>query len=353
MNDANVYNDLDPEVVGHAKMVIDAMLVDGQVVPLLGAGVNLVGRARKDSFTRGQFLPDADELAAELAKKVPAYPREVLGDLLRVSQCVDRKRGWQVLYQTLHGLFDHDYPPSDLHTFLAEVPKLIASTKQPPRDSHLLLVTTNYDDVLERALEQANEPYDLVWYIAHGDHTGKFMHQPPGEAARLIDNPDEYVEPFDLTKRSIVLKIHGAIDRGSGDNDSYVITEDNYIEYLTRTDVRTLIPSPLVAKLRTSSILFLGYAMRDWNLRAIFHRIWREEKLGWTSWAIRRPLAPLTPEESQNTEARERWRRAGLDAELEEGIWNDRGVDIFDVELTVYTQALRHAAVLALDSAGA
>lgn len=338
--------DVDATVLGHAQMVMDAMLVDGQVVPLLGAGVNLCGRTDGDTFLRGQLLPDGDELAAELAKKVPAYPREVLGDLLRVSQCVQGKRGWQVLYRTLHGLLDHDYPPTDLHTFLAEIPGRIAALDHPPRDSHMLFVTTNFDDVLERALDYAGEPYDLVWYVAQGANTGRFMHQPPSGPAQLIDDPDTYVTPFDLTKRSVVLKIHGAIDRGTADNDSFVITEDNYIDYLTRTDVRRLIPKPLVAKLRTSSILFLGYSMQDWNLRAIFHRIWHEERLGWTSWAIRRPLPPLSSDVAPSDEAVEQRRRATLEAELEEGFWNDRGVDILDVELSDYTTALRRAADL-------
>jgi hypothetical protein len=337
---------IDPDVLGHAQMVMDAMLVDGQVVPLLGAGVNLCGRTENDRFSRGEFLPNGEELAIELAKKVPAYPREVLGDLLGVSQCVDRKRGWKVLYQTIHGLLDHDYPPTDLHHLLAELPGQIATMAAPPRDSHLLFVTTNYDDVLERALEQAGEPYDLVWYIAQGEDIGKFMHQPPGETPRVIRDPDRYVVPFDLTKRSVVLKIHGAIDRRDTQHDSFVITEDHYIEYLTRTDVRRLIPKPLVAKLRTSSILFLGYSMQDWNLRAIFHRIWQEERLGFTSWAIRRPLPPDDGDLSDA--ARERRRRAALQADLEEGFWDDRGVEIFDVDLAEYTRALRAATRLVI-----
>jgi len=345
-------HEIDPMVLGHAQTVIEAMLVDGQVVPLLGAGVNLCGRTATDCFVPGQFLPDGNELAGELAKKVPGYPREVLGDLLRVSQCVDRWRGWQVLYQTLHSLFDYDYPPTDLHQFLAQVPKLTARTKRPPRDTHLLFVTTNYDDVLERALISAGEPYDLVWYIAHGDNTGKFMHQAPNEKPRVIHDPDRYVVPFDLAERSIVLKIHGAIDRLVRDNDSYVITEDNYIEYLTRTDVRKLIPKALLAKLRASSILFLGYGMRDWNLRAIFHRIWQEEKLGWTSWAIRRPLPALTADQAAIPQSQDVWNRAKLDADLEEGFWQDRGVQMFDVDLAYYVQALRRATQLRLESDG-
>lgn len=343
---------IDPMVLGHAQMVMEAILVDGQVVPLLGAGVNLCGRGAGDRFSHGRFLPDGNELAAELAKKVPAYPREVLGDLLRVSQCVDRKRGWQVLYRTLHGVFDHDYPPTDLHTFLAGLPQMIASMKTPPRESHLLFVTTNYDDVLEHALAAVGEPYDLVWYVAQGPDTGKFMHRAPSEPPVLIEDPDRYVTPFDLTERSVVLKIHGAIDRAAGGNDSFVITEDHYIEYLTRTDVRRLIPSGLLAKLRTSSVLFLGYSMRDWNLRAIFHRIWQEERLGWTSWAIRRPLPVPDVGDEDAGDERERRRWAALEADLEEGFWNDRGVDILDVELQDYTVALRRAARMALEPNG-
>ena len=35
----------------------------------------------------------------------------------------------------------------------------------------------------------------------------------------------------------MILKIHGAVDRTDSDRDSYVITEDHYIDYLTRTDI--------------------------------------------------------------------------------------------------------------------
>jgi hypothetical protein len=331
-------------------MVMEAMLVDGLVVPLLGAGVNLCGRPPEAQWRAGEFLPDGKELASLLARKVPEYPSPMLTDLLRASQCVHLKRGWKALYLTLHGLLDADYPPTMLHHVLARVPRLMAVLERPPRETHLLFVSTNYDDVLERALDEAGEPYDLVWYVARGEHVGKFMHTPPGGSPRVIEDPSEYVEPLDLTERSVVLKIHGAVDRAagangeSGANDSYVITEDNYIEYLTRTDIRKLIPKGLVGKLRNSSILFLGYSLRDWNLRAIFHRIWQEEKLGLKSWAIRRPLQPLPPEKASIAEEQETHRQKALEEELEEAFWNERGVEIFDEDLAVYTQALAQAA---------
>jgi hypothetical protein len=181
---------------------------------------------------------------------------------------------------------------------------------------------------------------------------GKFMHKPPGGEAKPIEDPDRYVEPLNLAERSVVLKIHGAVDRSTGEAaerstgkyDSYVITEDNYIDYLTRTDIRKLIPKGIVAKLRNSNILFLGYSMRDWNLRAIFRRIWEEEKLGWKSWAIRRPLDPLTLEQAGDPEAQLLLRQRQLEYELEQAFWDDRGVGMFDADLTVYTRALEQAA---------
>ena len=107
---------------------------------------------------------------------------------------------------------------------------------------------------------------------------------------------------------------------------------------------RRLIPRGLAAKLRSSSILFLGYSLRDWNLRAIFHRIWQEERLGWKSWAIRRPLDPLPSELAADPAAPELHRQRELEYELEESFWDERGVDIFDVDLALYTDALKQAA---------
>jgi hypothetical protein len=37
-------------------------------------------------------------------------------------------------------------------------------------------------------------------------------------------------------------------------------------------------------------------------------------------------------------------RRAELEYELDEAFWDDRGVDIFDVDLSTYTEALQQAA---------
>jgi hypothetical protein len=87
----------------------------------------------------------------------------------------------------------------------------------------------------------------------------------------------------------LIVKIHGAVDRSSGDyrwKENYVITEDHYIDYLSRSPIESLVPVQILDKLRDSHVLFLGYTVREWNLRVFLQRIWRGEPLGARSWAI-------------------------------------------------------------------
>jgi len=295
----------------HYDTVLRA-IADGRVVPLLGAGVNLCGRPEGTAWQHGRYLPSGAELAAHLAGLF-AYPEDELVDLLRVSQYVEVMLGSGPLYDKLHELFDADYPPSPVHELLAGLPKRLGLAG---RRRYQLIMTTNYDDALERAFRAAGEDFDLVWYVAETEHRGKFLHLPPDGEPRLISRPNEY-DGLSLEERTVILKIHGAIDRRRPERDSYVITEDHYIDYLTRTDVSTLVPVTLGAVLRHSHFLFLGYSMRDWNLRVMLHRIWAEQSRTYKSWAIQLHPNPIDDE-----------------------FWHRRGVDVLDTSLEEYVAGL-------------
>jgi hypothetical protein len=297
----------------HLRMIVRA-ICNGTVVPLLGAGVNLCGRPDGAGFERGKYLPSGGELAAYLARTFDYPPEDVL-DLVRVSQYVAVATGSGPLYEELRTLLDADYPPTPLHEYLAALPAVLREKGYPPR--YPLIVTTNYDDVLERAFRAADEPFDLVCYVAEGEERGMFLHTAAEGTVQLIERPNEY-RGLSLEQRTVILKIHGAIDRANAERDSYVITEDHYIDYLTRTDLSNLVPATLAAKLRRSHFLFLGYSLRDWNLRVILHRIWGEQKLSYKSWAVQ-----LNPDR--------------LDREF----WRKRDVDILDARLEDYVSALR------------
>jgi SIR2-like domain len=294
-------------------------------VPFLGAGASLCDRPRDSSWKLGEsrYFPSADELAAHLAERF-SYPREQVPELVRVSQYAALERGTQHLYRRLHEVFDADYPPTTLHAFLARLAALLRERGAP---RYQLIVTTNYDDALERAFRDAREPFDLVTYVADGlpEERGKFVHWPDGGEPVLIKTPNTYRE-LSLGERTAILKIHGAVHRSDPERDSFVITEDHYIEYLSRTELSNLIPVHLLKELRSANFLFLGYSMRDWNLRVILHRIAAEQRLGSNSWAIQRKPS-----------------------RLDQKFWARRNVEILDVPLDKYVAELRRR--LELESA--
>lgn len=305
----------------HFKTLIKA-ITNGSLIPFLGAGVNLCDREGDIRWTpKGGLLPSGGELSVHLADNF-GYPSEKDDkyDLVRVSQFVAVMAGTGPLYDELRLLLDGDFPPTSLHTFLAELPKTLRELTEAPR--YQLIVTTNYDDVLERAFRAAGEEFHLVSYEAKRENRGKFWHHKPGGESALIDTPNSYRDlPLDdrgNLSSTVILKIHGAIDRRNPDGDSYVITEDDYIDYLTRTDIATLIPSKLLAKLRRSAFLFMGYGLRDWNLRVILYRIWGEQQLEYHSWAIQR---------GPNS--------------VDTKFWSSRNVEILDKPLKEYVAELR------------
>jgi hypothetical protein len=298
----------------HYERVATA-IAEGRVIPFFGAGVNLCGRPKDMTWSRGSpYLPSGGELAEHLAAKFK-YPWNDKQDLMRVSQYAAIMDGTGPLYIELRKLFDVDYQPTVLQRFFATLPA--ALRERGHTSSGMLIVTTNYDDLMERAFREAGEEFDLVAYVAEDrEQRGKFWHWPPDGKARIIDKPNKY-RGLSLEQRTIILKIHGAIDREDSARDSFVITEDNYIDYLTRTDISNLVPVTVAAKLRNSHFLFLGYSLRDWNLRVILHRIWGEQKLSWKSWAILLNPQPFDQE-----------------------FWRKRDVDIYNASLEDYITAL-------------
>jgi hypothetical protein len=271
--------------------MVARQMARGNVVALLGAGANLCDRPGNSPWAVGSYLPSGAELAEHLASDIEyALPDR---DLARVSEYFDLRAGEGPLYGRLREVFGVDYPPTSLHRFLAELPRSLEAAGFPRR--HQLIVTTNYDDTLEAAFSEAGQAFDLVVYQAVGRDRGLFLHQSPDGKARLIRRPNEYRE-LSLEHRSVILKIHGTVNREDERADSYVITEDHYIEYLTHTQLSRWMPVLLLAKLLRSHFLFLGYALRDWNLRVILHRIWSERDLGYRSWAVQRNPEPVDQE---------------------------------------------------------
>jgi hypothetical protein len=92
-----------------------------------------------------------------------------------------------------------------------------------------------------------------------------------------------------------------------------VIEEGHYVEYLYG-DVWHALPTVLVEPMRNSRWLFFGYAMRDWNLLIVLHRLGVDLARG-KSFAVQ-----LRP------------------SEIDILRWRKRGVELLDIDLSSFVE---------------
>ena len=242
--------------------ILRAML-GGRVVPVLG-------------------LMQGVELARHLAGAFDV-PLEATGALGRVAQYVAAMQGVGPLHDELHSLCGMPEEPGQLHCLLARFPKLLRELGAP----YQLIVTTAYDGGIERAFSEAGEELDIVTYVAGGTLRGRFVHAPPGAEPRVVDVPNAYVD-LSLERRTILLRLRGVADPGHDRAwESLVVTEDDHIDYPGPSELEGAIPVTLVARLRRSHFLFLGYDLADWNLRLVVSRLRGRQAAPYASWAVR------------------------------------------------------------------
>ncbi len=287
-----------------------------RVIPFLGAGVNLADRPTAARWSRGVDLPSGGELAETLADKYRYPGSEPRDDLMRVSQYVESTVGETAIYDELREVFGGEYEPTIVHKMLARVPTILE--EKGVERPHLLIVTTNYDDGQEKAFDEAGVEYDLLWYMARGDLRRQFIHQAPGEDPTAVDDPARSL--LSVGRRSVILKIHGATCRPDAELDSYIITEDHYIEYMSGTDLAVAVPVKLMTTMLEGHFLFLGYRLGDWNLRVFLHALWGKRSKTATSWSV-------------NHEHRE----------LDRLFWQKRSVEMLEAPLADYMSSLAKA----------
>jgi len=271
---------------------IRTKLRESRIIPFLGAGASFGSRdpsavpwrkpaaAAQDQWDV-TFLPTGKELAECLAHDVE-YPQDETRELTKVAQYFAVINGREPLEEALNQIFALRQTPAPIHECLAEM----------AADAPLLIVTTNYDDLIERAFDQAERPYDRVVHIPMSENAEIFWWRhgalkPTPLLAKELD--------IDLAKVSVIYKIHGAADRTSCGRGHYVITEDDYIDFLSRMMKNAAIPAIFAEPFQTRHFLFLGYSLSDWNLRVVLNRIERELRRPGDikSWAIEARAKPL------------------------------------------------------------
>ncbi len=278
--------------------IIVSQLLRGAVIPFLGPGASMM----QDG---GACPPSASGLArrlvtvtARIGDSADIEDDQPIGlDLPRVASYFEHAVfDRELLHDELKAVFDSDFEPNVLHRLLARI-----AAKQP-----LLIITTNYDDMIERAFQEVKVPYDLV-VTAIEDLQVKY--QRAGESDMDAVDPQFFkIE----NNKSIIYKIFGGIDRTGRGNDSFVITEDDHITFLQGY----LFPSIISGRTYNRRFLFLGCSFRDWYFRIILGKFLNTSKRP-RSWAIEyRPNI------------------------IEKRLWERRGIQIIDMELLDFSNEL-------------
>ncbi|HEY0320938.1 MAG TPA: SIR2 family protein [Pyrinomonadaceae bacterium] len=301
------------------------LLKKGEVVPFLGAGVNFGARPAPDSKWNEKdstFLPSGVELSRFLAdmSNFPAENEDEISDLAKVSSYFVETSARRRLRERLHDIFNRDFEPASIHHYLAEI----------GRNAPLLIVTTNYDDLTERAFNRLGLPFDTVVHPTdRKDVEASVLWWKHGATEPEVVPPNQLF--IDLKNTTVIYKMHGTVDRATAKWDSYVITEDDYIDFLSRMTGQTAVPAQFMRHFRTRHFLFLGYGLRDWNLRVVLKNL--------------RTVLPTVDDagkqEEDDEEELRSWAIQFNPSDLETELWGARKVKIYDVDINDFVDKLR------------
>ena len=159
----------------HYSLVAE-LLGQGEIVPFLGAGANLCDRPDETaSWAPGEFAPERGG-AREDGSPTRAATRTRTSTSCASRSTSTRSSARAGCTGTCTRSSTRTSRRPRLHRLFARLPSVLRKGGHP----QLLLLTTNYDDLLERAFDEAGEAFDVVWYEAkRGPMHGRFMHRPP------------------------------------------------------------------------------------------------------------------------------------------------------------------------------
>jgi SIR2-like domain len=226
----------------------------GECTPFLGAGA------------AAGVLPVGDDLAEELLSEHAKDDKDVVcplpdrANLQAVTQYIavrrtDNKWAKQKIKEKILGCPPPDSSqPGEPHAVLARLPLPI-------------YLTTNYDAFLFKALKTENANVER-----------EFSRWTPDLLQRKSLFDGGY---WPSVERPVVFHIHGVAEYKLGNLDdrlyqSIVVSEDDYVDFLVslssdlaNTPTRSMLPIPIRTALRSTSLLFIGYSLKDINFRVL------------------------------------------------------------------------------------
>lgn len=219
----------------------------------LGAGASLQ--------RKGPTLPSGSELGKALAKKCELEWHEYV-PLSTTAFYYESFFARPGLERFLREQIDKpEIAPSDAVEGIVDLAGILEERRRS-----VFIITTNYDQSLERAYKKRfGRDMKVIVYRGRTDPNEKDVNLHTG----LDSHPDRPEHWRPTGPVTYLYKMHGCIS----DPSTLVITEEDYINFLSNA----LSSDPLKRLLHEArgqigmrTVLFVGYSLMDWNFRVIF-----------------------------------------------------------------------------------
>jgi hypothetical protein len=211
-----------------------------ECILFLGAGVHAPPSAESSfAYPPERRPPIGSALSLELALEcgfAERLPREDPGNLQRVALAYEIAFSRFRLVDAINEAVHVGKEPSPMLRALARL-------------DFPVVITTNYDQLFEKALVEAGKEPRVAIYTPKLEETTDFR-KPTAQSP-------------------VVFKIHGDISRP----ETVVITDEDYIDFVLRMSNKEPydpLPRRLKVYLTDWTTLFVGYSLLDYNLRLLF-----------------------------------------------------------------------------------
>lgn len=211
-----------------------------QCTPFLGAGIS------------EPHVPLGTKLSARLAEEF-GYPLTDVTNLPRVAQFIATTYGDSQFAKgkVADLILDCERRPPDFSN-PAQPHRILAELGLP------MYLTTNYDRFMTTALE--TRVSEVTTLTCRWNYETRLA----GGAPVVAPTPE----------RPLVFHLHGAASNVA----SMLLTEDDYVDFLmeAQADLGQVVPPPIQEALGTTSLLFVGYSLNDWNFRVLMRSVMRK-----------------------------------------------------------------------------
>ncbi|EHK2304541.1 SIR2 family protein [Clostridium perfringens] len=198
--------------LNESKRIINKAARNNKLVVFVGAGVSM-----------NSGYPSWQDLIKDFAYGLDYDMRESSFDeLLRIPQYYYNARKEKEYYDVIYNKFNIKSEPNNIHDLILEL-----------NPAHI--ITTNYDDLIERKANSKGMFYDVV--------------AKDSDLAYSFNN-------------KMIIKMHGDLK-----NKNIVLKEDDYMSYFNNFK---LIQNYIKSLISTHVVLFVGYSVSDVNLKYIF-----------------------------------------------------------------------------------